>query len=142
MLRFSRFSEFDPLGVILCHPIGYMVKWGYLNLFIKVLYLNGFQLHVCVLNTNIEIQMYDRDSISHHLPIFGPYRVIITEIYCSRFSDLGPQRALFATRSVFFAPSLPNSQILPTLYPMKPFLKQLYQLVLNIYQFVGLIKES
>ena len=59
----------------------------------------------------------------------------------SSFSDFDPLRPLFANSDAIFAPLAPNSQFIRTLYPIKPFLKQLYQLVLNICQFLGIIES-
>ena len=49
---------------------------------------------------------------------------------------MDPLKALFANVAAIFTYLAPNSQFLRNLYPIKPFLKQLYQLVLNIWQFL------
>ena len=73
---------------------------------------------------------------SQLLPIFGSQRVIFAKIFI-----LDPLRALFANTAAIFAPLAPNNYFLQTLYPMKPFLKQLFQLVLNIFSFLGLLES-
>ena len=49
---------------------------------------------------------------------------------------MDPRKALFANVATNFTPLAPNSQFLRNLYPIKPFLKQLYKWVLNIWQFL------
>ena len=59
----------------------------------------------------------------------------------SRFSDFGPPQDPFCYLTAIFAPSVPNSQFLQNLWPIELFLNQLYQLVLNICQFLVLIQS-
>ena len=52
---------------------------------------------------------------SQYLPICGPYRVIIVEIYIVDFLILDPLGTLFYGPIAIFSPSVPNSQFLQTL---------------------------